>query len=416
MPIAFGLLRAPEETPADADGPPEKEVLNALRRAAREHPAEADYLFMLGEATLRYGRPAEAVHWLREAVRHDPNNAPSHSALGRALRAAGHPPDAVEALREAVRLDSAHLEARCELGLALLDAGDANQASRILEALVAKAPGQAAFHSNLGAALWHDGRRDEALSSFQKAVSLQPASADLRRNLGLALAARGDRSGAVASFRHAVRLRPRTPGHLLDLADALFDEGRRAEAAAAYEEALALDAACLHGRPRSQEARHQLMLSDIRDEVEAGEGRPLSRALPLFLVRAGAALARAAGRRKGLDLALATAALVVGGFATVAVLRPWVRHYRLHDEAVRIARLPADDERVREQLHHAIRRLGLEAWLDGQLCEVRSEKALRRIACAYAVPIELLPGLPHTLHFRLELEEPFLVEKDPVLI
>jgi hypothetical protein len=37
------------------------------------------------------------------------------------------------------------------------------------------------------------------------------------------------------------------------------------------------------------------------------------------------------------------------------------------------------------------------------------------IACEYTVSVELLPGLRRSLDFRLKVQEPFLVEKAPVV-
>lgn len=416
MVVAFSLLHPSEDPAEGGDAPRESEVLSAFRKAAREHPGESDYLFLLGEASLRHGRPAEAVGWLTQAARLDPRDAPSHFALGRALMASGRLEEAVAALGETVRLEPGHQDASNALGVALLESGDAQRGWETLQALVTSAPDRAPFHSNLAVALWSLGRADEALSSFKRAVALDPSSAELRRNLGLALAAAGDANAAVAALRHAVRLRPQAALHHLDLADALYAQGRRSEAAGAYDEALSREPTCLLTRPASQQARQDLTLSTIREDLPARGGRGFAGAVLLFLVRAGAGIARAAGRRKGLDLAIAILVLVPAVRATVAVLRPWVRHHLLHDEAVRIARLPVSDhDQVLAQLRLAVRKHGLERWLDGDRCQIQSDEALRQIRCEYVVPVELLPGFVRRLYFRLHVEEPFFVEEAPIL-
>lgn len=403
-----------EERPVPEDLPAAAEVLRAFERAARRHPLEADYRFLLGETLVENGRAAEAVPWLEEAARLQPADAVTLRVLGRALLAASRPEEADAALREALRLRPEDPEIANALGVGLLEAGKAEQAAVTLEGVLAQEPRLARVAANLGAARLALGRTDSALQLFRRAVRLQPQSAQLRRNLALALEAKGDGAAALASLRQALHLEPLRPGRHLDLADCLHRQGRREEAAAAYEAALHLDAECLARRPESQRYRRDQNFAAIRAELVAPRRTPRDRVLrPLAHVVDG--FARLARRRRGLDLVLTLLFTAAATFASLAVLRPWLLHHRLHDEAVRLARLPvADDAVVQDQLEQAIRRLRLEPSLPTGRCDVHARSGLRRITCAYSVTVELLPGLSRPLAFRLSVEEPFFVEPPPV--
>jgi hypothetical protein len=127
-------------------------------------------------------------------------------------------------------------------------------------------------------------------------------------------------------------------------------------------------------------------------------------------------LARLARRRRGLDLAVSLLVAAAVVHAGVAIVRPWARHHLFLDEAVRIARLPTSDVgEVRRQVLHAVEKHGLAPHLDGERCEVRSGEGLRRIACVYEVPVEVLPGLHWPLTFRVAVDEPYMAPQAPII-
>jgi hypothetical protein len=49
------------------------------------------------------------------------------------------------------------------------------------------------------------------------------------------------------------------------------------------------------------------------------------------------------------------------------------------------------------------------AWVDPARCTVHTQSTWRRITCAYFVPVEMVPGWTHTLAFRIDVEQPFVV-------
>jgi len=400
---------------ADAETGPEPEtVVRALEKAAREHPQEPDYPYLLGQAMLRHGRRAEAVTWLERAVRLHPKDATHQVMLGQALLSAGRAEPAGEAFRAALRFDSSNLDATSGLGCAVFACGRNEEGIAILERVVDADPRRAVFRSNLGVALYRNRETEPALQCFEQAIRLAPDSADLRRNLGLALVGANDDEGALTAFRHAQRLDPKRASRHADLADALYAMGRADEAKVAYEAALHLDPACLLDRPASQEARRTLALDAIREELR--EEASAQRSLVLRLLVEAVAAIKHQRRRHPVALVLTIFLAVPATLAGWSFVRALTAHHLLEDEIVRIARLPThDDAEVRAQLKHAVRKHGLRDYLDSDRCSVRSEEQVRDIACEYTRPIEVLPGFTPTRTFTLRVNEPYLAPKPPII-
>ncbi len=417
MSLPFRLLLEPRlaEPSATSEAPSDADLVAALRKAAEEHPQEADYEYLLGTALARQGHFKEALARLTHAARLSPRDSRNHAARGRMLRDVGRREEAIASLREAVRLAPADLETENVLGVALLEDGDAGGAVQAFRSVLADEPSRAIVQANLGAALWVLGRREEAVASFKRAVQLEPESPDLRRNLALVLTETKDRPAALAAYRHAVRLRPREPLHRLDLADALYREGLKAEAADEYEEALRLDPTCIAQRPASQQARQAMSLAAAREEIGPRERGGLRHALFQGLLHVMEWLPGSTRQRKRISLVVAIVFVSTAGFTTQALLREFVRHYTFRDKVVRIARLPTPDEaEVQAQLDHALTTSNLRPWLVGRGCAIRATRSTRVIDCEYVVPVELLPGIRQPLRFRLNVDEPYISAKGPI--
>ena len=152
----------------------------------------------------------------------------------------------------------------------------------------------------------------------------------------------------------------------MDLADALFAAGRHAEAEAEYERGLVARA-----RRRDVAARDAGGLAGDPPRARAGE-LPAG-ADPGFVSRAMARGFDIAHKASGwLDvlgtpgrrLASVGVLLLIALFMRVSlvVLPHYVAHHRLHDEVVRLSRMPTeDDSLVRQGVLDAIRRLGTRA-------------------------------------------------------
>jgi tetratricopeptide (TPR) repeat protein len=414
--FAFPHLEAPAS--GEERGPSLEDVAGALRKAARENPRDPDFPFLLGQALLHERKPKEAIEWLERAARLGPADPAIRLCLGHAYLAANRPGDAASAFAEAEVLDPENAEVGFGLGAALLADGKGQAALAVFDHWVARESDLAIAHANLAVALLRIGHSEEAVGSFRQAVHLEPENPAWRRGLGHALLATEGPASALASFKHASRLDPGVAAHQLDLGDAFMALDQRPEAAAAYEAALEIDPACLRDRPHSRQARQDLTLAAIRDELHAERTPARAGSLAMGLLVDAVGATRKSGRRRA-RLWLAAALLIVlpAAGATTSVVRVVATHYLLRDEVVRIARISTSDEAVvRAHLRHAVTRHGLEGRLEADRCEVRSGSMVRDIHCDYEVPVDLLPGFTRTLRFAIDVNEPYFEAKAPIIL
>ena len=121
------------------------------------------------------------------------------------------------------------------------------------------------------------------------------------------------------------------------------------------------------------------------------------------------------GRRLASVGVLLLVALV--GRVTLVALPHYVAHHRLHDEVVRLSRMPTEDDvLVRQGVLEAVRRLGREPYVRPDDVEVTGAGATRRVTFGYEVKVELLPGVTPRLRFSIRVEEPFFVERVPLVL
>jgi Flp pilus assembly protein TadD len=410
-----------DEALAESAERPGTETLAAMRRAAEAHPEDPDYWFMLGGALSQRGEHEAAVGAFREALRF-PTAEPSYRrSLGRSLWQLGRFEQARDAFDEALRDHPEDAEAANGLALSLLRLGRPREALRLLRRITPESRERADWRSNLGIAEWAAGEERQAERSFRSAIRSQPREPAFHRNLGLVLLARGKAARAAACFREALRIDPTRAATVMDLGDALFAAGRHAEAEAAYERGLALEPGVTAARPATQAAWQAIRLERARGELRASVdpgfvdramswGFDVAHRLERWLDALGSP-----GRRLASVGVLLL--LVLFGRVTLVVLPHYVAHYRLHDEVVRLSRMPTEDDAlVRQGVLEAVRRLGRAPYVRADDVRVVGAGATRRVTFGYEVKFELLPGLTPRLRFRIHVEEPFFVERVPVVL
>jgi Flp pilus assembly protein TadD len=386
------------------------EVLRTFARAARDEPADADYDYIMGDALYRAGRPAEALALYRDAVRLDRLNPDYHLALGRALWRLGRFEEAEPAFREAVRLrsDATALNAH---GATLLRLMRLAEAERVLQQAIRADAAVSDAYGNLAAARWKLGHRDDAIGILRRACRKAPADHAAHRNLGVALFESGQAVAAIPAFRAAASCAPADPGAHLDLAEALAEAGRGVEAGAALAEAARLDPGAIASRPAALQARAALRLQELNEDREDATFTLPS--VTNALAHVALVVVHAASRlRLGRNVTalLAAAPLIALGWMGASIAPHWFRHHLLSDDIATVARAPVEDDvNVRDRLSHAVSARGMESVVDPGRCTVRTQATWRRITCAYSVPVKMLPGWTHTLAFRIDVEQPFVV-------
>ncbi len=187
-----------------------KEALDALKRAARLLPNDAEAQNNLGAALRRYGRLEEAVACLRRALQMRPDLAEVWNNLGNAGRDLGHFDTAIEALSEALRLK----------------------------------PGFAKAHNNLGNVLLDLGRLDEAAASYLRALEYDANYTEAHSNFGSVLRLQGRSAEAQSQCERALAIDPNYPPAITLLAHLRSDRGEFAEARTLLERVIAIDPNC----------------------------------------------------------------------------------------------------------------------------------------------------------------------------
>jgi tetratricopeptide (TPR) repeat protein len=232
--------------------------------------ADAKSLFGRGNAAMRRGAAAEAVHDFQEFLRLEPGSAEGYFNLGLALQSAGQLQEALTALHKAAALQpslrgvrlftgivnyklnhfsAAHdeliRETRLEpknaaawmwLGVVELAQNQADSAATRLDKAAALDPG------NLDI-LYHRGRAHLLVSkeSYSAMFKLAPDSWRVHEVLGQADAEAFRTDDAINEFRLAVGAAPHEPGLNEELGDACWTAGKLQDADNAYAQEIKID-------------------------------------------------------------------------------------------------------------------------------------------------------------------------------
>ncbi len=420
-PADFRLRLGPkgDELTADPDADPASDepvgqgsaALRAFAAAARREPHDPDYAFVHARALLMSNRPAEAVEACRSALLLGRSQPEYHFTLGCALWKLGRAEEAASAFSDVAHLQPDDPEAHTALGAALTRAGHRLEAAAAFAAALDLDPRLAEAHGGLGVLAWQDGRRTEALQRFRRAATLRPESHDLLANLGLALLASGRPAAALSALRRAVQLAPGDARAQLDLAQAAFTAGGMEEASLALAQASRLDPTAITRSPPSLAVRDALQAERIRAQLPP---RPRT-SFGALLARTALACVdllpgRRAARRLRAGFVTCGVLLALAGIARLAP--PYFRHFLLRDDVVAVARAPVEDDAlVRDRLAHAIEARRMRTVLDPDSCSLITRPAWRRITCSYQVPVSVVPGVTHTLSFRIDTEQPYLAHE-----
>lgn len=171
-----------------------------------------------GEASLRKGKPAEAIPQLKRATDLLPADPRAWNFLGLAYHRAGQPQLAAQAYRQALTRDHSNVVAvaHFNLGCLMLEQNAAAEAAEALRSYTLKTNSAAGWRK-LGSAQLRLRQYAEAERSFEAARRLEPNSAEALNGIGLAKAYRGQRD-AAQYFAAALQKDPKFAPALLNSA------------------------------------------------------------------------------------------------------------------------------------------------------------------------------------------------------
>jgi tetratricopeptide (TPR) repeat protein len=217
-----------------------KDALQALRKAARLLPDDAEAHSNLGATLLGLGLLDEAAASCRRAIEIEPHLAMAHNNLGNALRRLGRCDEALAMYRRALEIEPQFTEAHNNLGNALRGLGQMEEAVASYRLALQLKPHFAEAHNNLANALRSLGRVDEAVASYRRALELRPQSAEAHSNLGNALLDLGYADAAAESYRRALEIQPNYAEAHNNLGNVLRILGHLNDAVASCRSALAI--------------------------------------------------------------------------------------------------------------------------------------------------------------------------------
>jgi predicted O-linked N-acetylglucosamine transferase (SPINDLY family) len=215
--------------------------LESNARALLEQLPNSGFVWkVLGLSLKMQGK--DALQAMQKAAKLLPNDAEAHSNLGNALNELGQFEDAVASFRRALALKPDYAEAHSNLGNALKDLGQFDAAVASYGRALKLKPDLPEVHYNLGNALQALKKSDDAVASYRRALALRPDYADAYSNLGISLQELGQLEDAAASYRKALTF-PSEFAEVqhLNLGNTLKELGRLDEATASYRRALKLN-------------------------------------------------------------------------------------------------------------------------------------------------------------------------------
>src|SRR5579862_2652707 len=183
-------------------------ALEALERAARLLPQDAEAQYNLGLAQLEAERTEEAAASFRRALALNGDSADAHNDLGNALRRLGRFEEAVASYRAALALAPERAEVHLNLGHTLHQLHRAEDALSCYRQALELKPDFADAHAAICNQLRELGRFQEALDGYQELLRLRPDMVEAHGNLGGLLLDLGQLEQAVVSYREALRIKP----------------------------------------------------------------------------------------------------------------------------------------------------------------------------------------------------------------
>src|SRR5688572_11450773 len=104
---------------------------------------------------------------------------------------------------------------------------------------------------------------------------------------------------------------------------------------------------------------------------------------------------------------LVMGAVVLAGWNVIPV---YYANYAFHDKMLEFARLDRNnkDEDIFKKMMVEARDLKIDEYINKQNCQIATHERSRKITCAYARTVNVIPGYKHTFRFQNEAEQPLL--------
>ena len=191
----------------------------------RQYPKAYFAWNILGAASKRLGKLAEASKAFRKVTELKPSYADGFNNLGVVLTDQGKLDEATEVLRQAIKIKPDYAEAHVNVGVALKETGELDAAIVSYSKAIKLKPNYADAYNNMGNALRDKSDFDAAIDSYKQALSINPDYADAYYNMGIALQDKGNLEEATSNYKHALKIKPDYAKAHRNIGNALKDRG-----------------------------------------------------------------------------------------------------------------------------------------------------------------------------------------------
>jgi predicted O-linked N-acetylglucosamine transferase (SPINDLY family) len=217
-----------------------REAIVLYRQLLRNHPANAQLLYLLGTANFQIGYTDLAVEQLKRSLVLDEANPFAHYNLGMVYQALRNFGEAIVSYDKALALNPDFIDAHNNRGNALKDLGRYEESLLSYEKALALKPDYFLVYSNRGNVLIELDRLEEALEDFTRALSLNPRFVDAYSNRANVFLKLERLIEALNDSETAIALNPSHAEAYNNRGNAFSDLNRLDEALASYDKALAL--------------------------------------------------------------------------------------------------------------------------------------------------------------------------------
>lgn len=160
-----------------------KTAINLSKQLIQNHPGNAAYMGMLGDAYVINNQLLEAENAFQQAIELDPNMWEAHADLGSVYGMLKLFDKSIEHLEKVVALKPSHTESLVNLTTCLVGAGRHKEALEYGKKAIRSAPSNPIICDNIGSSLSVLGQINEAISYYEKAIALDKSFGTAYMNL-----------------------------------------------------------------------------------------------------------------------------------------------------------------------------------------------------------------------------------------
>lgn len=214
----------------------------ALRKAVKADPKNAEYLSNLANSLLKQDRIDDAIATYEDAIKIDTNNKDARIGLANALHEKNDPEASIAYFEDAVKRAPDAPGPLSHLGKALIDAKKYKEAVSVLFKSLELQINFAPAHTNLGIAFQEMDMLNDALECHKTSLLLDPTDIYAQNKIADTYIKQKEYEKANEHYARVIELAPKDPNSYTKLASSYFThQDRYEDAMELFHRALAID-------------------------------------------------------------------------------------------------------------------------------------------------------------------------------